>query len=680
MKHCPLCEKSYGDDIEVCELDGAKLADLSPKQDLLIGKTIKDRYRVVEKLGEGGMGTVYLAEQLNMQRKAALKVLHERYARDDEFVQRFRHEARLAASLNHHNVVTIYDFDQAEDGSLFIAMEYVRGKRLSELIRQESRLGLASAIRLGIQISEGLEAAHRAGIIHRDIKPDNILVVGDRADEVKLMDFGIARLKSTEIATRLTRPGMVVGTPEYMAPEQIQGGEITERTDIYAFGIVLYEMLTGNVPFSASTPSAVLIKHLSEAPVPLVKLRKAIPAIVEQVVTQALEKKPEKRQRNVAEVGDALRKALATLEAEQVPKTMVAPAATLISKEMASLVKNKQEPVPSTIVATQPVEVVKISERGRPNWDRIGMAAFALFLVAGVIAAIYLYRLPSGEISAPLPAPVTKAPESPSPPPPAQLVSLRVLTDKKELHVKEHVALKVQGEYSDGNVLNVAEGLQWQSSDPTIAQVDPRGEVLGIREGRAEITVSYSGLRASPVTLVVKTGVLEKPALAPELESLALYAPKRELETKERVTLSAKGKYSDGKETQVSKGVQWQSSNESIAVVNPRGEVRGQAEGQVQITARYRGVASPPLSLTVKGGIKSPEPEKRKPDGVESYLKTANAHRERGEYEEALAQLEKAKGIDPSNKDVLKLIEVTRRACEAEKRLGRSELRCGTAF
>lgn len=308
MKFCPVCDKKYEDEVDVCTGDGATLIQAEEKKDPFIGKVLKGKFKVMKKLGEGGMGAVYLGEQAIIGRKVALKVLHNEYARDQEFVKRFHQEARLAATLNHHNVITLYDFDQAEDGSLYIAMEYVEGQALRDVIR-EGPLDVADAVRLGIQVAEGLGAAHHAGVIHRDIKPENIMVLTD-GKTVKLMDFGIARLRDTGGATRLTRQGMIMGTPAYMAPEQIEGAEVTERTDIYAFGNVLYEMLTGGVPFRASTPTAVLMKHLKEAPVALRQLRSEIPAAVEKVVMQALEKDAQKRPRSMEEIVIGLRRAI----------------------------------------------------------------------------------------------------------------------------------------------------------------------------------------------------------------------------------------------------------------------------------------------------------------------------------------------------------------------------------
>src|SRR5262249_41110534 len=217
-------------------------SDAEAKLDPLIGQTIRGRFRVLRKLGEGGMGVVYLADQLSFHRRGALKVIHGYYTRDEEFTKRFQREARLAAMLNHAHIVTVYDFDRMEDGSLFIAMEYVEGRSLGDII-QRGGIGLREAVRFARQIAEGLDAAHRAGVIHRDIKPENIMV-SSTTNAVKLMDFGIASMKDTEEMTRITRIGTIVGTPTYMAPERIEKGQTDEKTDIYAFGVLLYELLT----------------------------------------------------------------------------------------------------------------------------------------------------------------------------------------------------------------------------------------------------------------------------------------------------------------------------------------------------------------------------------------------------------------------------------------------------
>ena len=306
-----------------CTVDGATLLGQGPVQDPYIGGMIRGRFRVLSRLGKGAMGVLYLAEQVSIQKKVALKILNRQYTTDEEFIKRFHREAQLTAGLNHRNIVTILDFDQIEDGTLFIAMEYVDGKTLGELIKQEGPLEISRAIRLGIQLAEGLAAAHRSGVIHRDIKPENIMIVGE-GEVLKIMDFGIARSLDANAPTRLTRADAIMGTPEYMAPEQVDGGHASEKSDIYACGIVLYEMLTGNVPLHAPTPGATLLKQVNEVPVPLRKLRKEIPVSVERVVMQALEKKAEKRQQSIAEVADELQKASLLLEEKPAATTLFA--------------------------------------------------------------------------------------------------------------------------------------------------------------------------------------------------------------------------------------------------------------------------------------------------------------------------------------------------------------------
>lgn len=315
MKYCPVCETDYPDDVSVCPQDGAAVRRPGERPDPFVGRVIKGRYKVERQLGRGGMGTVYLAEQLSVGRKVALKVLRGDFARDDGFVARFQQEAKLVAGLNEKRnprVTLVHDFDQAEDGSVFIVMEWLEGRVLSEVIQRSRPLELSRAVKLATQIAEGLEAAHRANVVHRDVKPQNIMVL-DSSDDIKLMDFGIARLRDSG-RTGLTRAGTMMGTPDYMAPEQIEGQEITDRTDIYSFGIVFYEMLTGMVPFRATTQSAVLTKQLQEQPVPPSQLRPEIPREVEAIVLKALAKDPAQRGRDMGEIVQALR---------QVPRELV---------------------------------------------------------------------------------------------------------------------------------------------------------------------------------------------------------------------------------------------------------------------------------------------------------------------------------------------------------------------
>ncbi len=278
--------------------------------DPYIGQVIQGRYAVRKVLGTGGMGAVYLAEQTSIGRQVALKVLRRDATQDNAFVRRFQHEARLAGAINHPLVVTIYDFGEIGDGNLFLAMEYVPGDTLRTLMQEQQPLSVQRAVAISLQIAEALQAVHRAGVLHRDIKPENVVV--HEGDEIKLMDFGIARqldAQAQDELTHLTQTGMLVGSPRYMAPEQIDGRtEVSERTDIYAWGVVLYELLTGQTPFVAPTPQAVLIKHLQERPQLVRQQRSEVPVEVEQVVMRALEKEAQYRQQNMGEVISALRK------------------------------------------------------------------------------------------------------------------------------------------------------------------------------------------------------------------------------------------------------------------------------------------------------------------------------------------------------------------------------------
>ena len=458
MKYCPLCDRKYEDELVECEVDGATLRLLGAKQDPYSGKLIKGRYNVISKIGEGGMGSVYLAEQVSIGRKVALKVLQGNYASDDEFIGRFRREARLAASLNHRNIVTVYDFDQGNDGSLFLAMEFLQGDKLSEVIRRDGALDIGRAVRLGLQIAEGLAAAHRAGVIHRDIKPDNVMVVGPRGTEdVKLMDFGIARMMDTGTMGNLTRPGMIMGTPAYMAPEQAEGADVSEKTDIYALGIVLYEMLSGSVPFKASTPSAVLIKQLQEAPAPLRKIRREIPAALERMVMQALEKKPQKRPRDMPEVVHELQKiAATTTPVEDVPKTIMG----------------------TMVFTSTDREAVKLPKRSTLYW---GVGGALMLIVFGMVAYFMsAVRTPSDTVP----------------------VKVSIEAEKHDLGVGEKTSIRAT--VATGNEKKAAAGVIWRSSNESIIAISQQGEAQALKEGAANVIASYQGVDSGPVTLTVK--------------------------------------------------------------------------------------------------------------------------------------------------------------------------------
>ncbi len=271
---------------------------------------IDGRYRIVRKLGSGGMADVYMAEDQQLGRRVALKVLHRRFAEDEQFVERFRREASSAAGLSHPNLVAI--FDRGEwDGTYYISMELVEGRTLKEIVREKGPAPPEAAVDLTLQILRAARYAHKHGVVHRDIKPHNVLI--DQDGRVRVTDFGIARAGTSDI----TETGSVMGTAQYLSPEQAQGRPVDERADLYAIGIVLYELLTGQVPFDADSPVTVALKQVSEMPVPPAELVPAIPPAIDAVVLHALEKDPDRRWQNADEFIAALETARA--EPERIP-------------------------------------------------------------------------------------------------------------------------------------------------------------------------------------------------------------------------------------------------------------------------------------------------------------------------------------------------------------------------
>jgi eukaryotic-like serine/threonine-protein kinase len=259
------------------------------------GTIFAGRYRLERKLGSGGMADVWLAEDQELGRKVAIKMLHERYANDTQFVERFRREATHAAGLSHPNVVSIYDRGEAE-GSYFIVMEYVEGRTLKELIVTRGPCPVPVAVSYVRQVLAALRYAHRNGIVHRDIKPHNVLV--DHEGRVKVADFGIARAGSSQ----MTEAGSIIGTAQYLSPEQARGAPVDESSDLYSTGIVLYELLTGTVPFTGETPVEIAMKHLSQVPEAPSKIRPEIPRDLDLVVLRALAKEPGDRYRTAKEM------------------------------------------------------------------------------------------------------------------------------------------------------------------------------------------------------------------------------------------------------------------------------------------------------------------------------------------------------------------------------------------
>jgi serine/threonine-protein kinase len=314
VKTCPVCAAAYPDEARFCPTDGQALRAASPGGDL-VGQVLADRYHIVRRLGEGGMGRVYLAEHVKMGRKSAIKVMNPAMAHDPDAVARFNREAANASRITHPHVCAIYDFGETPEGLLYLAMEYVEGEPLTCVLEREGALPVARAVGIFLQVADALQAAHELGIVHRDLKPDNIMVTRGRAgaDAVKVVDFGIAKAVGTDDRQQVTRTGLVVGTPEFMSPEQLSGDPLDGRSDIYSLALVLFKMLTGTLPFVGDTTQELMVKRLTEQPRTLAAARpdRHFPLGLEEALATALARAPADRYRSAAEFAEAVAAAVA---------------------------------------------------------------------------------------------------------------------------------------------------------------------------------------------------------------------------------------------------------------------------------------------------------------------------------------------------------------------------------
>jgi hypothetical protein len=310
MKVCTACGADYGDEVLFCQRDGTPLRKSGAASDL-VGQVVADRYHITKKLGEGGMGQVYLAEHVKMGRRCAIKIMTPGTVADPEAISRFNREAANASRINHANVCAIYDFGETPDGLIYLAMEYIEGKSLNAMLEENSILPPARAAEIVVQCAEALQVAHDLGIVHRDLKPDNIMVTTTRGrDMVKVVDFGIAKaIGGDGGAQKVTKTGFVVGTPEYMSPEQLSGDPVDGRSDLYSLGLVFYRMLTGATPFPADSQQETMIKRLTDDPLPLaqVKPETTFPSALQAVVDRVLARSPAGRYPQAADFARAVR-------------------------------------------------------------------------------------------------------------------------------------------------------------------------------------------------------------------------------------------------------------------------------------------------------------------------------------------------------------------------------------
>ena len=360
------------------------------------GTLIDRRYKIVSRLGSGGMADVYLAEDQQLGRKVALKLLHRRFSADPGFVERFRREAQAAAGLQHPNIVSVYDRGSYEE-TYYIAMEYLPGRSLKQLIRDQAPLDPVRAIDLTIQILQAARFAHRHGVIHRDLKPHNVIV--DDADQAKVTDFGIARAGASD----MTETGSIMGTAQYLSPEQAQGHAVSAASDLYSIAVVLYEMLTGRVPFDADSAVTIALKHVSESPTAPTRINAGVPRELEQIVMWALNKNPADRPQQAEEFITALERAKESILAGRKGERTAAMAAIagVGAYKAAAVTATAEPPRHDYVVADEPIpppeEPAFDPERGS-RWPWLALLIVALLIGGGVAA--YLLTRP---VKAPVP-------------------------------------------------------------------------------------------------------------------------------------------------------------------------------------------------------------------------------------------------------------------------------------
>src|SRR6478672_12580094 len=354
--------------------------------DTLINTLFDGRYRILRKLGTGGMANVYLAEDEVLGRRVAIKILNDRHAGDDQFVERFRREAKNAAGLSHPNIVSIYDRGEAE-GTYYIAMEYLDGRSLKELVVARGPLPISDAIAATRQVLAALRFAHRKGVVHRDIKPHNVMADAD--GRLKVTDFGIARAG----VSQMTEAGSIIGTAQYLSPEQARGTAVDQRSDLYSIGIVLYEMLTGQVPFTGESPVEIAMKHLSQIPDPPSTFRDGLPHDLDAVVMRALAKDPDQRYGSAEEMdADLARVARGVAVSRETEDAMtqvlsgvgIPAAQTMVTRPRAVAAP----PAPPAYRSPTPYYDYDEPPRGRSIWP--WLLALGL-IIAGAVGGWFLY-------------------------------------------------------------------------------------------------------------------------------------------------------------------------------------------------------------------------------------------------------------------------------------------------
>ncbi len=446
-KKCNSCGNIYPSNLSFCLNDGSPLVEV----DSLLGMVLDGRYRLDSLIGVGGMGDVYRATHIHIDAEFAVKLLKPELVANQTAIKRFRLEAKAAGRIHHPNAVRVTDFGVTSERIVYLVMELVQGESLRTLMRQEVQMDYLRTVNLVLQVCGAVDAAHRSGVIHRDLKPDNILIeIVNDVERVKVLDFGIAKLKETKTDAFLTQAGTIIGTPQYMSPEQCQGKHLNPSSDIYSIGIILYEMLTGEVPFDADSTLQIVFDQLHAPPRPIRELCPRVPVALAQVVMRTLEKEPDQRQSSAIQLSDELRDAIeaggegdslsitnplairplrssgARTPIKEVPSLEEegnAPS-SLAEKQLHSLARERSRQndeadlIPTQVglgwsaspddkspIAQKPVhlerETIGSTPAGKGRMPLIALAAIVLITLAGIL--IYVNQRPSTTVSEPQP-------------------------------------------------------------------------------------------------------------------------------------------------------------------------------------------------------------------------------------------------------------------------------------
>jgi len=439
-KTCPQCGQTYDFEQRFCPRDGSTLR--APAGSNLVGSVLADRYHIVRRIGEGGMGQVYLAEHVKIRRRSAVKVLHQGMVNDPDAIARFNREASNASQIQHPNVAAIYDFGETDDGLIYLAMEFIDGEPLRKVIERQGALPAVQAADITRQVADALDAAHEMGIVHRDLKPDNIMIARGRGGEdvAKVVDFGIAKA-TTGDDQKVTRTGLAIGTPEYMSPEQLSGDTLDNRTDIYSLGLVAFNMLTGQLPFPAVSSREAMIARLTERPRTLAEIKDDVawPAELQTVMDRALASHPKDRYPRAGDFGRDLVRAVAAM-----PQSALSSTGTLaiaVAHPNAPTVQRPVAPPPAGAAPPAPPAPPAPRQPGRRPTPLIagaptqvegtgaGRVVLTAFLILAIIvgggAAWYMFTsrakpAPSPAAAATTTPPTTAAPNAAASPGPAQ--------------------------------------------------------------------------------------------------------------------------------------------------------------------------------------------------------------------------------------------------------------------